>query len=167
MHLFPIGKSSNSKTVYAHLTHEPLASGVARNPHLLTLVSEIVAISELRDTPETVITHDMKRPIGYSAHLETKDTDVVFYAKTSKHQPDFTRFVRMRQAERSTMLTIKLVKDPLGDFELTDAWIGAPYPPVPADDTASEQSKTYWANHAVVYNGQALLTSTITKVCPY
>jgi hypothetical protein len=165
MNKLPIAISANSKLVYAYLIQDPLAASIARNPHLLTLVREVV--STLQPTrSEVIIEQDMGHVIGYSDQLETREDDAIFYARTSK-LPGYTRFVRQRKAEHTSVLTFKLVEDDEGNYELVNAWIGKTYPPIPDGTDTTSQSKEYWARHAVVFNGQTILASTVTKDCPY
>ena len=43
----------------------------------------------------------------------------------------------------------------------------ADYPAAPDAKGANGRSKSYWEDHAVVYNGQHIISSTITKDRPY
>lgn len=160
-----VGTLTNGTQVYANLIQNPLASSIARSPRLLTLVSEAIAKLNI-EAPEVTIEQDMGRTIGYSDHLETRDKDTIFYARMTK-LPEYTRFVKQRPAEQTTFMTFRLRRDVDGDYELVDAWIGKMYPPVPSPTNDTQKSKDYWEAHAVVFNGQSVLTNTITKVCPY
>lgn len=157
--------STNGKQIYAYLISDPLASSISRNPHLLTLVSQVASTLNLT-LPAVTIEQDMGRNIGYSDQLATGDNDTIFYARTSK-LPAYTRFVKQRQAEHTSFLTFKLRVDETGDYELENAWIGKMFPPMPDGPTTTAQSKEYWAKHAIVFNGQSILASTVTKECPY
>lgn len=160
-----IGTSKNGKAVYADLLKSPLNSKVSRTPHLLTLVREIIEKQDL-DKARIVIEQDMQRTVGYSEQLETKDTDAIFYAKQLKSKT-FTRFVKNRRATDTTIVTVILCQDQAGDYEVEDVLIGIAVPPVPDAISATPQSKAYWQNHAVVYNGQSLVSSSLTKDWPY
>jgi len=160
-----ITTSTNKKRIYGRLTQGPLASNVARNPHLLTLVKEVVSPLNLT-LPAVTIEQDMGRNIGYSDQLETKEKDIVFYARQT-HSQEYTRFVKHRKSDHTSFLTIKLQVDEDGNYELTNAWIGKLFPPIPGTPDATPSSKDYWLTHAVVFNGQPLLASTVTKECPY
>lgn len=165
MSKYIIGLSANGKQVYANLTRKSLEESVSRNPRLLGLVA--TAVNALALSGKTVtISHDMGHNIGYSEILKTQEKDTIFYAQTSK-LPVYTRFVKLREAEKSSTITLQLHVDEVGDYQLTNVWIGADYPPKPSTEISSSQSKDYWKSHAIVFNGQSLLASTITKVCPY
>jgi hypothetical protein len=164
-HKHSIGTSANQKQVYAYLTAQPLAGMVSRNPHLLTLVKE--ALSSHRLAGETAcLEHDMGRPIGYSELAKVQDKDVIFYAKLLKTD-DFTKFVKHHRANHTSILTIKLKRDQAGDYEVVCVRLGNDYPAMPGDPEATAASGPFWEKHAVIFNGQAIIASTITKDRPY
>jgi len=165
MNKHPIATTVNNKEIYAYLTQGDLGANVARNPHLLALVKEVVTPLNLV-LPAVTIEQDMGRSIGYSDKLETTEKDAIFYARQAQ-AAGYTRFVKHRKTDQTSFLTLKLQVDDDGSYELRDAWIGRLYPPMPNTELSTEQSKSYWSNHAVAYNGQPLLASTVTKDCPY
>lgn len=160
-----IGTSKNGKSVYANLLRAPLNAKVSRAPHLLTLVREIIEKQDLTGD-RVVIEQDMKRTVGYSEHLPTQENDVIFYAKQPK-TTSYTRFVKNRKATATTIMTVVLVLDETGEYEVADALIGTAYPVAPDATEATDESKAYWQNHAVVYNGQPIIANSLTKECPY
>lgn len=161
----PVARSHNGKQVYAHLMSEPLASSISSNPHLLRLAEEALLTIELTGA-SLRIEHDMGRSIGRSELVKTTDADSVFYARQSKTE-GFTRFVKNRQAVPTQYMTIKLVCDADDDYELVSIWIGKDYPKGPDHLEATADSADYWANHAVTYNGQSIVSNSLTKTCPY
>lgn len=165
MSKYNIGLSGNGKQVYANLTKQPLAASIARNPGLLSLVATAINSLDLSSQMLTV-SCDMGQNVGYSEVLETGDKDSIFYAQTSK-LPEYTRFVKLRAAEKSSVITLQLHADETGGYQLVNVWIGIDYPPAPNTKIEAPQSKEYWRNHAVVFNGQSILTNSVTKVCPY
>ncbi len=161
-----IATSSNGKAVYAYLMQpSSLAQNIARNPHLLVLIKEAVTPASLTQ-PTVNMEQDMGRPIGYADLLETREKDVIFYARQVRAAA-YTKFVKNRRTDATSFLTLNLRQDESGDYEVIDAWIGKNYPPFPGEEGETELSQSYWADHAVVFNGQALMASTITKDCPY
>lgn len=161
----PVAHSANGKKVYAHLMQFPLSASVSANPHLLRLAEEILLSTAL--TGENVhIEHDMGRSIGRSELVATADTDTVFYARQTK-AAGFTRFVKNRQADSTSYITIKLTRDDDGEYELVSIWIGKDFPETPDHVEATKASTSYWSSHAVIYNGQPMISSTLTKTCPY
>ena len=163
--MHPIALSANNKKVYANLTSKPLSTNVSNNPHLLRLAEQAVASAELKGVKmqlEYVIDHD----IGLSELIETNPADVIFYAQTSKTSC-FTRFVKNRQSVPTGSITVSLVQDEDDDYEITNIWIGTTFPPTPDDPEATAESVEFWSNHAIVYNGQPLVSSSLTKTSPY
>ena len=164
-HSHLIAISANGKQVYANLTSKPLSTNVSNNPHLLRLAEEAVTSSNLKgETPqlEYVVDH----PIGRSELIETNDADVIFYARETKTS-GFTRFVKNRQSLPTGCITVSLTRDGDDEYEITNIWIGETYPVTPDHEDATAESATFWANHAVVYNGQSIVSSTLTKTSPY
>lgn len=157
--------SSNGRRVYAPLMTPPLSLSVSRNPNLLGLVKEAISQLELSKNNRT-IEHDMGRSIGYGDVLSTKESDVVFYAR-KLGEDTYTKFVKNRSTDATQYLTLELSQDEDGDYALRNVWIGRAYPPAPDNKAATPRSKKYWKSHAVAYNGQAVVSSTITKDCPY
>jgi hypothetical protein len=160
-----IGTTLTHQEVYAHLIQQPLSSSIGRNPHLLALIKEALGHYELENDVE-YIEHDMGRNVGYSELLETKEKDIIFYAKQSRSET-YTKFVKNRRTTPTTFLTIRLVKDEDGNYEVVNVWLGKKFPPAPGDSHEETESKAYWDQHAVVFNGQVILSNTITKECPY
>lgn len=160
-----IATSANNKAVYVYLIQTPAAAQISRQPHLVSLIKEAVEQINL-NAPQISIEQDMGRTIGYGELLETTDKDPVFYAKQTKSGL-YTRFVKNKKSKATSFLSIKLLKDEADDYELKDVWIGRAFPPLPGDKGETTQSKSYWETHAVIYNGQSILTNTQTKDCPY
>lgn len=155
----------NDKEVYAYLIQSPLKERISQNPHLLTLVKEVVASSSPTKS-SIIIEKDMGRTVGYSELLETKEGDAIFYARQVK-TPTYTKFVKNRRTVSTTFLTIHLQQDGAGNYEVVNVWVGKDFPANPGEENAPESSKAFWENHAVVYNGQGIMASTVTKECPY
>lgn len=161
----PVALSANGKQVYAHLMQAPLAASVSTNPHLLHLAEEVILSTSLAG-PHVHIEHDMGHSIGRSEVVTTTDVDTVFYARQSK-TGGFTRFVKNRQSAPTQYITIKLVRDEDDEYELVSIWVGKDFPEAPDHADATSESTEYWSNHAITYNGQPIISSTLTKVCPY
>jgi hypothetical protein len=157
--------SADTPKVYAHLTLMPLAANISANPHLLRLAEEAVDSANL-EGPVVRLEHDMGRSIGHSELVATSDADNIFFARQTK-TAGFTRFVKNRKSDPTQFLSLLLARDDDGDYELTNIWIGKISPPMPDAPEAIEKSGEYWARHAVIYNGQPIVSSTLTKTCPY
>lgn len=151
--------------VYVNLTRSPAAAHISQQPHILTLAKELLDSLKF-NSPRLVIEHDFGRVIGNTDVVETTAKDTVVYAKKLR-QNTYCRFVRRRQLAPSQFLSMLMLKDDAGNFELRDIWVGRQVPPFPGDEDATDQSKTYWENHALVIDGHALQLSTLTKDVPY
>lgn len=164
-HTHPIAALPGDIEVYADLTKPPLSTNISRNPHLLNLIEE--AVDKLKPTgPNIQLEYDMKRNVGYTEVVETNVDDAVFYARQLKGA-GYTRFVKNGKTSQSQYITIILERDETGDYEVKNVWIGTFFPAVPGEAGETAASKEFWATHAILYNGQPLIASTITKTCPY
>jgi hypothetical protein len=162
--MHPVG-SRNGVQVYVNLTRSPAAIRISQQPHILTLAKELLDSLKLKG-PKVVIEHDFGRIIGNTDVVETGVKDTVVYAKKLR-QATYCRFVRRRQMAPSQFLSMILVKDDTGNYELRDIWVGRQVPAFPGDEDATPESKLYWENHALVIDGQTLQLSTLTKTAPY
>jgi hypothetical protein len=164
-HVHQVAKSANDKQVYADLISKPLANDVSNNPHLLRLAETVISLCHLEGA-KVQLEYDMGHDIGRSDRVITTDMDIVFYARESK-TAGYTRFVKNRQSKPTGCITINLIQDDVGNYEVTNIWIGKTYPVTPDHAKAKANSQAYWSRHAVIYNGQPLVASTLTKTCPY
>lgn len=160
-----IAMSANNKQVYANLMSKSLTASVSGNPHLLRLAEEAVATMTLTGK-KVQNEYCLDHPIGRSHLIETKENDAIFFARQTK-TGGFTRFVKNRDAVPTDRITVTMIEDEDGAYEITTIWIGRKYPPTPDDPEATAESAAFWADHAVVYNGQPLISSTLTKTSPY
>jgi len=159
-----IVKSQNGKQVYGFLTQDPLASVISRNPHLLTLIKETVSTLNL-SRPTEVSERNMGRAIGYTEIIETKPDDVVFFAQETKDGP-YVRFVKNRKTESTTVLSLTLLRDDTGSYQLHRVILGKQSPAFPGPESTGGPDHAYWENHAVVYNGQPIRGNTLSKDWP-
>jgi hypothetical protein len=160
-----IGDSSNGMTVWINLMKPPVSTVISRNPHLLNLVKEIVAQSKL-EKKHLAVSCDMQRIVGYADIVASKDGDTVFYAREPKAKA-YTRFVKNRHADQTSIVSMRLELDGPDRYMVTQVQLGAASPPLPGSAGQTAQSLPYWEKHAVVYNGQALQASSLTKDSPY
>jgi hypothetical protein len=163
--LHPIMTFENGSKLYADLTTPPLSTNISRNPHLLNLIEE--AVSDLAPKkPVIELEYNMQRVVGYTDIIATEPTDTVFYARQSK-DGGYTRFVKNRKNDQAQYLSLILVRDENGDYELQNVWVGKIFPAQPGEPNETAGSKLFWETHAVIHNGQPLISSSITKSCPY
>jgi hypothetical protein len=161
----PVGTTANNIPVYVDLTRSQAAVHIARHPHLLGLVKEVV--ERLTATgPMVSAEYDMGREIGYNFVVETTDKDTILYA-CLLHDDIYTRFVKNGKPTRTSYLTIVLQREGDDGYLLRDTWIGRTNPPRPGSPNETAKSKPYWANHAYVFDNQPIQSRTITRECPY
>jgi len=161
----PITKTHKGIPIYVDLIKSPASTSISQQPHLVTLVKELLNATNL-NKPTVVIEYDFGRNIGNCDVIETTEKDHIVYAKRVK-QENFARFVRRRNPAPSTFITAVLKLDSDGEYELHDIWIGRSIPPMPGTELETKESKDYWANHALVFEGQSLQLRSLTTVCPY
>ncbi len=161
----PVAVTANKKHVYARLIQSKIADKISREPHLMTLASEILEQQTLV-AKEPVLEVDTKRTIGSTEVIETKETDNVFYAKKRKSDV-YTRFVKHCKVQDTSIISMYLARDEDGDYELVDINPGLFVPELPGSPDESKESTSFWQKHAVVMNGQAIQSKTVTTDCPY
>lgn len=162
--LHHIGVAKNGVDIYVNLIRSDAAEHISHRPQILTLAKQLLATKNM--TGQTLeLEHDFGHVIGNSEVVETTAKDTIVYAKRLKHDT-FSRFVRKRQLTPSSFLSMSMRKVSDG-YEIVDVWIGRLTPPSPADESATPASKSYWENHAIVFEGQALQLRTLTKEAPY
>lgn len=161
----PVGLTANNIPVYVDLTNSQAAVHIARHPHLLGLVKEV--IQRLAPTVPIVNSeHDMGRDIGYSFVVETTDKDTILYARLL-HDDIYTRFVKNGKPTKTSFLTILLLKEDDNTYALHDTWIGRINPPRPGSPHETPESESYWTNHAFILDNQTIQSRTVTRERPH
>jgi hypothetical protein len=161
----PIAQTHNGVAVYVNLIQSPAALHISAQPHLLALVKETLQQTNLK-VSDIRIEQDMGRDIGYDYVTETGENDGVFYAQLLRENT-FTRFVKNGKPNATHYLSMILHRDDDGEYELRDTWIGRLSPPLPGDNQETQDSRTYWDSHALIFDRQPLQLRSVTKVCPY
>lgn len=151
--------------VYVDLTRSRASVRISQQPHILTLAKELLDSLKFSG-PKIVIEHDFGRVIGNTDVVETTDKDTIVYAKKVR-EGTFCRFVRRRQMASSQFLSLLMIKDKNGNYELLDIWVGKQVPPFPGGEDATAESDGFWKNHALVIEGQTIQPSSLTKEVPY
>ncbi|HUD81109.1 MAG TPA: hypothetical protein VMR08_00570 [Patescibacteria group bacterium] len=165
MYRYSITESPKGYEVYVNLITSSAGRYISRQPYLINMIKEVLVPMKLTGA-EISIEHDMGRVIGNTDIVATGEKDVIFYAQPYK-KTVFSRYVKNHSQLPSKTLTILLVQDENGDYELTDTWIGPCSPPFPGDKKETSRSKSYWETHALVLDTQTIQSKTLTKVCPY
>lgn len=162
----PVGQTHNGSAVVVDLIHSPAAKRIAQQPQLLGYAKELLRSKILNDT-EATIEHDLGRSIGYSSVVTTANDDAVFYAQLMR-DPTYTRFVKKPNSLNHTQyMTVILTRIDEDTYEIEDIWIGRFHPPRPGTTGETAESKSYWENHAFVFDNQSLQPRSVTKVSPY
>ncbi|HVC35885.1 MAG TPA: hypothetical protein VNE40_00355 [Candidatus Dormibacteraeota bacterium] len=165
MYRYVVAESPDGYQVWVNLITSSAGRYISRQPHLITLIKEVLAPMSLSGS-RVSIERDMGRVIGNTDIVETSEKDSIFYAQPYKMNV-FSRYVKNRFSPPSHKLTLIIQQDNEGNYELTDTWIGPCSPPFPGDIKETTKSKLYWASHALVSDAQIVQAKTITKVCPY
>jgi hypothetical protein len=163
--IHPIGYTRNKISIHVDLIHSAAANTIGRQPHLLTLLAEALPGITIRDEKH-IIEYDMGRPIGYNFIAKTTPDQTVFYAKLINDNL-YTRFVKHAKPLVSSYLTMQLQRDSQDSYLLQDVWIGRAMPSRPGSPNESPLSKSYWAEHALIFDSQPIQARTLTKDCPY
>lgn len=165
MYKFMLSDADASCKVYVNLISTSVGQYLSRRPQVIALIKELLVARELSGA-HMIIEQDMGRNIGTTDVVVTSEHDNIYYAQPVKTEV-FSRFAKNRNAQVSPMLTVIVEQDNTGDYMVSNAWIGAYFPPFPGDVHETTQSKTFWQNHAMVHNAQAIQLKTVTKECPY
>jgi hypothetical protein len=160
-----IGQTNNGVTVYVDLINSQAGVQIARSPYMLGLLKELIGRTVITGK-ELQFDQDMGRAIGHESIVETSEGDSIIYAQKLK-DATYTRFVKNGKPEPTQHVTLILRKDADDSYELIDTWIGRLTPPRPGSEHENADSKTYWATHAYVLDGEPVQSKTITKDCPY
>lgn len=165
MYKYMIDESHADHDIYVNMISSSAGQYLSRHPYVIALIKELLAEKKLSGR-RVVIEKDMGRDIGTTDVIATSDKDTIYYARALKSEI-FSRFAKNRYPQVSTKLTVVLIKDEDGNYEVTNTWIGANHPAFPGDELATAESKTYWQNHALVQDAIAIQSKSITKACPY
>lgn len=135
-------------------------------PGLRELVMEVLEKTELKGHYVEFET-DMGRIIGTSDGVKVDETDEIVYAKRLKRDV-YTPFTKSQQATPTTLVSMCLVTQADGSYQLLSAWLGScGSPDFPGGDNETPDSKAYWTTHALVWGNQAVQVGTETTICPW
>lgn len=151
--------------VYVNLISSPAGKYLSRRPYLISLVKELVSTTKLKGE-QIVIEKDIGREIGTTDIVSTTSEDNIYYALPLKSDV-YSRFAKNRYPQKSSSLTIIIMRDSEGNYEVEDTWIGTNHPAFPGGKMATTASKKFWQTHALVQDAQLIQSKSITKDCPY
>jgi hypothetical protein len=138
---------------------------LSHKPYVMGLITEVLGEVVLTDGTHK-IEHEMGRHIGTTDIVQTVEKDIIYYARPIKKE-HYLRFAKNRIAEKSSCLSVYLVRDDSGDYEVVNTWIGPHGPAFPGTELQSDSSVEYWTDHALVHDSVAIQTKSITKDYPY
>lgn len=158
-------KAKNGCDVYVDMEHSHAATHLSDKPELLDLAKEMVSeVAPERDYER--YEKDFGRPIGTSDLVTTTDVDEIVYAKRL-NRDIYTCFVKNRTPEPTSFLVVHLEKVGEKEYELATVYAGREVPPFPGDPFETKESKSFWAQHALVWGRQAIVPGTETAECPW
>jgi len=157
--------SANGKHIFVDLLHSTAGQAIARQPHLLSLIKEVTAMSTFKGDNVTV-EYDVKRTVGYLSYIPTKPDDIVFYARQLRAST-YTRFIKNRVPATTSLISLRLERIDPESYIIKEVWIGPLPVAIPEPGSTSGEQHEFWSSHAVVYNGQPLVASSTTKDWPY
>jgi hypothetical protein len=161
-----IGYTQNSLAVYVDLVASEAAKHIARNPRLLTLAEEVLR-QTAPDKPVVSIECDLGRDVGHDFIVKTAAADTVFYAQRTQ-EAVYTRFTKNGNPLPTSYVTVVLQREQESTaYTVSDIRIGRLNPPRPGDAKETDESKSYWQEHAFVFDNQPIQPRTLTKECPY
>lgn len=161
-------KSANDKKVVYDATNSHTATHFKDAPGLRPLVIEILGgrVLEGEVIAEDV---DMGRDIGNSDVVTVSDKDKLVYAMRNKREDQgYVPFVKNRQPEPTSLVSVYLVQRDEDTYELSSTWIGEyGSPDFPQMTTATPESIPFWQRHAFVWGSQEIIPGTERNDCPW
>lgn len=144
------------------------------NSHLHVDVNAILpeALEKIESQGRSFIVEEiqMGRIIGKTTCVVTKPDDQIIYAKRPKRF-GYTRFVKNRQPEicSSVVVILKTADGEMdrGKYVLITAFVGGKSEPEPWDRNATNNSKKFWDEHALVWGSEPIIEGTEIATCPW
>ncbi|MDZ7744233.1 MAG: hypothetical protein U5K77_00520 [Candidatus Saccharibacteria bacterium] len=162
--LVDFGMTKNGEQVYMNPADSHAPTHFEATPGLEELVRE--ALSTIEATGEEVpVQLDLGIVIGKTECVKVDESDEIVYA-IREGRDTYTKFVKNRDPEPTNHLSIVLRKE--GDtYKLWSAWIGELGEPFPDSEAATDKSKEYWSNRALIFGIQQIKPGTETTNCPW
>ena len=136
-------------------------------PHLKAAIRAHVMYGS---TSINVIEYDCGRPVGKTACVKVSADDLITYAQLMVRGSSdrvYGRFVHKRKGEPSRFILIILKRDDAGDWGVHWVRIGKHMPPWPGSPNATDESRQFWREHALVYGSRSTVRSSMTANCPW
>lgn len=159
-----VGRLATGEAVHDKVEGSHFATHSAANPELSVLVAEVLGKVN-GGVQFTAANVDLGRVVGVTSCVPTElGDDIVFAQRPNRF--GLTRFVRNRQPEKTSFVSVILLRRDYG-YELVSAWVGELAPPEPWDRRATAESVPFWSTHALVWGIEKAITGTETSVCPW
>lgn len=130
------------------------------------LLPEVLAKIDAEGRGFFVATVDLGRIIGKQTRVSTTGKDVIVYAQRVGRQ-GFSRFVKNREPESCSQVTVILKKGDGGEYILISGWIGTRAEPEPWDQKRTEQSVPFWSQSALIFGSEPIVQGTLCYQCPW
>ena len=161
-----VGKTQNNIPIYVNLIGSEAGKQIAREPYLLTLATEILRHTNLKQSVVT-IEHDMGRDVGYDFIVNTTPSDVIFYAQLVQDTA-YTRFTKNGEPKLTSYVSLVVRRDKANEsYTIEKLHLGRMTPPKTGSAEETTESKQYWEDHALVFRDQSHQSRSLTKTCPY
>lgn len=160
--------SRNGKQVYYNSMDSHAATHFADTPKLKELVVEVLRGRDINND-NLEVDLDMGRTIGTCDVVETDDSDEIVYAmRKNRSEQGFVPFTKSRDTQPSSYISIALIANLDGTYQISSAWIGTwDDPPFPQQPHATQESKSYWSRHAFVWGSQEIEPNSAINSCPW
>lgn len=131
------------------------------------LLPEVFKGIESNNEEVVIRTIDLGRTVGENICLETDSNDDIVYAQRPG-RTGLTRFVKNREPEASSLVTIILHKDTSADsqYSCRTAFVG-PLAELEVWQSQSEESKEFWDTHALLWGKETIIPGTETTEKPW
>ncbi len=156
------------------VTYDPVYSHAATHlqdtPQLKDLVTEVV--SKINLEGQEVATHvDIGRIVGTCDVVEVDETDKIIYAVRKNRADDgLVPFTKTRPAKPCSYVSVHLIPQKDGTYELSSAWIGTfgeDDEPFPNSPNATKRSAELWNKWAFVWGSQEIIPGTRITTRPW
>lgn len=157
-------KSKNGIEVYLDTEQSHALTHFSHNPKLIEVVKKVISDLDILEKM-ICIEKQMDEYIGYTDLVETKDRDEIVYALRPLRSV-YSRFVKNKKSVPSKWVTLNIRKEK-EMYVLHTTFVGRLTPSFPGDDYLPDQSKAFWACHALVWGSQEIIPGSETEKCPW
>lgn len=157
-------KSKNGVDVYLDTEHSHALMHFSHNPKLADAVRKVISVLDIKEDSMRIETC-MNEEVGTTDLVETSEDDEIVYALRPLRST-YSRFVKNRKATPSSWVTVDIRRED-DVYTLYTAFVGRLTPSFPGGDYLPEQSKEFWARHALVWGAQEIVLGSETSKCPW